>query len=641
MHIFDGEFFYDCTVLVFKKDKEYDVFISCNIPYNFKIPKSRLHDIKDLKDFIKNNNKLIGFNNQYFDNPILEKIIRGLHKPEEIYKYSQSLINSKDRFRRDFWDNQLSFFYLDLLKINHYDNVNRATSLKKLEFNYRRKKIADLPFHHSKPVTKENQLESIVRYCIEDVDTTEMCFEKSKPAIKFRQSLSDKLDCMNMSDVAIGEELNAIEYCKITGIELNDLKRNKPTFNNLVIKFSDCIPDYINFKTKELQDLLKEIKTITVNKTKGYDKSFFIGDLEYTFGQGGIHSINYPQITKSDENYKIISVDVGSQYPSSIIKRKLYPRHLTESWSDNIKNTYNKRINEYKPLAKKDELMSALSEASKLQMNGGGYGKTNSEFSWQYDPQVTMSITLTCQLELLMLIEKMYINGIKCIMANTDGCEFYIERTQKEFFYSLCNDWEIETINNVYGRLEFIEYDFIAQLSVNDYIAKITSGGIKRKGSFMTYEDICSNNWHKDSSGMIIPLALENYFANGILVEETINNCNNIFEFCYGSKKQKAAKKGDFKWLISEVQDSGMVSSYLSEDRFIRYYIGGKTTINKLYEDHEIKNLPTKGEPVTVCQYLRKEDIISNGINNYPTLNKNFYIKEAKEIVTKIENYDN
>lgn len=155
----------------------------------------------------------------------------------------------------------------------------------------------------------------------------------------------------------------------------------------------------------------------------------------------------------------------------------------------------------------------------------------------------------------------------------------------------------------------------------------------------MTYEDICSNNWHKDSSGMIIPLALQNYFINDIPVEDTINNCNNIFEFCYGSKKQKAAKKGDFKWLISEVQNSGMVSSYLSEDRFIRYYIGGKSTINKLYEDHEIKNLPTKGEPVTVCQYLRKEEIFSGDINNYPTLNKQFYIKEAKEIITKIENY--
>ena len=61
-----------------------------------------------------------------------------------------------------------------------------------------------------------------------------------------------------------------------------------------------------------------------------------------------------------------------AQYPSNIIKRNLYPRHLSNLWSSNIKNTYLKRVNEYKPLAKTDPIMAALSDAAKLQMNGGG-----------------------------------------------------------------------------------------------------------------------------------------------------------------------------------------------------------------------------------------------------------------------------
>ena len=233
-----------------------------------------------------------------------------------------------------------------------------------------------------------------------------------------------------------------------------------------------------------------------------------------------------------------------------------------------------------------------------------------------------------------MLCEK----GFILLVLNTDGAEFYVDRTKEDLFKEICIEWEVLTNNNNYGKLEYGEYDFIAQLSVNDYIAKTTSGELKRKGSFLTYEDIKADMWHKDSSAMIIPFALQEYFVNNVSPETTINNCNNIFEFCYGSKKQKAAKKGSFKWLISEVNDNNMVTSYLSEDRFMRYYIGGKTTINKLYENFDISNLSTKENPVTVAQYLRREEIIKQGNNAYPELNKQFYIDECNKQLELINN---
>jgi len=376
--IFDGEFLADCTVIVFKWGKEYDAFVACNIDYNITIPKCKIHPLNEIKDYIKEHNQLIGYNNQFFDNPILEKIIRGMLSPELIYEYSQGLIKSKDRFRRDFKDHQLSFSYLDLLKINHYDNPARATSLKKLEFNYRRKKIMDLPFHHSLSVTKVAQLESVIRYCMEDVDTTEECYDKSKQAIIFRQSLSDKLDATNLSDVAIGEELNAIEYAKLSGIDIWELKKNKPKFDNLSIKFKDCIPDYIKFKTQILSDFLVELKSVVVNKTKGFEKKISYENNIIAYGQGGIHTVNNPGIIRADNNYCIMTIDVASQYPSNIIKRNLHPRHLSTIWSSNIRNTYLKRINEYKPNAKTDIKMASLSDAAKLQMNGGGLNKYHS-----------------------------------------------------------------------------------------------------------------------------------------------------------------------------------------------------------------------------------------------------------------------
>lgn len=644
MKISDGEFFKDCTVIVFKEQgkKEYDVFVGCNIDFStLKIPKTNIYHLKDLKSYIITNKiNFVGYNNQYFDNQIYQKIINGMIIPEDIYNYSQGIINSKDKFHRDFYDNNLDFQYLDLLKINHYDNPARMTSLKKLEFNYRRKKILDLPFHHSQLVTKLSELEDTIRYCMEDVDTTEECYNYSLEAIKFRQDLSEKFnrpDFMNYSDGKIGEEINLIYYCEKTGENPNVVKREKPSYPNILINFKDCIPDYIKFKTSELDNLLNSVKSKTVTSTKGFKEQIELDGLIYTLGQGGIHSENLPAIYRSNEEYIIKDADINGMYPAEMIKRKLHPRHLSPVWASNLEQRYDERVNQYKPIAHKDPTAKMMSDVIKAILNIS-YGKTNSEFSWQYDPFVTMQTTLGGQFTLLMLVEKFILNNIKIISINTDGITVMLKRSNIDLYHRLCEEWILEVGSVKVGGLEFVDYDFIAFTSVNDYIAKTSKGKIKRKGSFMTYEDIKANNWHKDSSGMIISLALQEYYINNIPVENTINNCNNIFEFCYGTKKQKAPKQGDFKWLISEVGDTGIVTNSLSEDRFIRYYIGGTTTINKLYENGLIKNLSTKGEPVTVAQYIRREEIIKDGINMYKNLNKQFYINEANNIIKLINN---
>lgn len=633
MKLYDGEFFKDCVVIVFKTLNKsiYDVWISCNIDYSsLVIPRTNI--ITDINKYVKENSQLIGFNNQYFDNPILERILKGMRDPEEIYEFSQNLIKTKEKPNI-----RVSFQYLDLYKINHYDNPARATGLKKLEFNYRRKKIADLPFHHSERVTKLKQLEEIIRYCIEDVDTTQECYEKSIEGIKLRQLLTNihsktfpGINIMNMSDGAIGEELNLLYYCKESGDDYGFIKYNKPTYPDLKIKFSDCIPEIVEFKTEEFKELLRDLMETEVKSTKEFNKKLVFYGSVYSLGQGGLHTEDPPRIVRSTEDMILLDGDITGQYPTEIIKRKLHPRHLKDFWYKNAKERYLERMNIYKPNAKKDPEAAAMSDGIKAQLNIALYGKTNSEYSWQYDPLVTMKTTLGCQLTMLMLIEELELNGIHVISVNTDGLVAYFERNKLKLYHKILEEWKFKVGNTELGGFEFTEYEFIAQLSVNDYIAKSTNGDVKRKGSFMTYEDISKNNWHKDGSGLIIPMALEKHFIDGISVEDTINSCKNIYEFCYGAKKQKAAKKGEFKWLISEVEN-GMVKNYISEDRFLRYFIGGKNTINKLYEDWEIKNLPTKNNPVTLCQYIRNPNT-----EKFETLDRSFYINECKEILKQI-----
>ena len=646
MKIYDIETYIDSTIIVFKEvgGKLYDVFVDSHLDYsNLRIPKCTIYPLKDVGNYVAKDPKLIGFNNQYFDNPILEKIIRGMISSEDIYKYSQGIINSKNRFYLDFRDNHLHFKYLDLLKINHYDNPARATSLKKLEFNYRKKRIADLPFGHETKLTKLVQLEDLIRYCCYDVDVTEDCFINSKEAISLRETLCSiysGTNFMNLSNSKIGEELNLKDYCASTGRSPSEVKESKKIDANIEIAFKDCIPTLVQFKTEQLQKFLESLKSKVVRSTKEFKEKIEFHGTIYTFGQGGLHSEDPARIFRSSDKMILKDADISGQYPTEIIKRGLYPKHLSVEWSKNAEKKYLERINVHKPNSKTDPKAKAQSDAIKEQLNAGLYGKTNSEYSWQYDPVVTMKTTLGCQTTMMMLIEDLELNNIHVVSVNTDGIVCFFERSKLDTYYDILEKWKEKVGNSTLGDFEFTDYELLAQLSVNDYIAKSTKGEIKRKGSFLTYEDIKSGMWHKDSSGMIIPTALEKYFINGVPVEDTINNCNDIFEFCYGSKKQKAAKKGNFKWLISETQESGIISSYLSEDRFIRYYMGGKSTINKLYEDWEIKNLPTKGNPVTVAQYLKRSEIIRPGETNspYKDLNKNFYIQEALEIIKTIEN---
>ena len=380
MKIFDGEFFADSTVIVFKEynKKEYDVFIGCKIKYNLRVPKCTFYKLSDLKDYIAGK-ALVGFNNQSFDNQVITKITRGVTNPIDIYDYSQKIIANANRNFREYYDDKLSFQYLDLFKINHYDNPARATSLKKLEFNYRRKKIMDLPFHHTSLLKNDKELEEIVRYCIEDVEVTEECYNNSKKAVKLRESLYNTygnkykgFNPMNLSDVKIGEELNLYKFCELTGTSPSYLRKYKPNYENLVIDFNECIPAYIKFNTPLFNELLHDIKTIKTNKTKGYQKTIFYKDNEITYGQGGIHNVCNPRLILSSDRYSIKTIDVGSQYPSNIIKRKLFPEHLGVQWVNNIEMTYQDRITKYKPFAKKDPTMAALSDVCKLQMNGGG-----------------------------------------------------------------------------------------------------------------------------------------------------------------------------------------------------------------------------------------------------------------------------
>lgn len=688
--IFDVETYVDSTVVVFKENKEpiYDVFVQAdnipgleNLPFvetsileKLKFRKNvNIYHLCDLKNYIKTHKKshyLAGYNNQSFDNPIIAGIILGkLNTSAEIYTKAQEIIGRNsltgfDKFKRDYWDNELGFKYIDIFKINHYDNANRRCSLKHLEFSYRLKSIDDLPIDHTTPISKLSVLLDVIKYCCKDCDATEICVQKTKNKIISRLLINKDykskgirfFDCMNWSDVKIGEYRSLYQYGLKVNMDVREVKKiPKPKYPaNFKIKYADNIPDYIQFKSPKLQEWLKNLKKKEILATEDVFEIVSFNNVDYTFGKGGIHSKDTPRLIKPNSNEILSEIDVGGQYPSFLIKSGKYPRHLGKEWNETLESDYFERLNKWKPMSKDKSLNETdrsfadiKQNEIKLALNGGRYGKLGEVFSIQYDPEVRLAVCLVCQLEILMLNEMLTNIGVTVYSSNTDGSLVKYPKSLTTKFWKVCNEWEkiIGADIKKVGLLEETKYSLFAQTSVNNYIAISENGKyIKRKGEFNTYEDIKNDAYHKNASALIIPKAIEQYFLNGTPIEKTINAENNIHEFLIGAKKNKA-----FRFLFTTdkfIKSSNALIHDLTfnDNRFIRYFMGGDTTVSKMFLRNGNKRLlesftrlESSGK-VTIANKLKKENIIEadNITNNFEKLDRSWYINKALRIINSI-----
>lgn len=274
------------------------------------------------------------------------------------------------------------------------------------------------------------------------------------------------------------------------------------------------------------------------------------------------------------------------------------------------------------------------------------FGLSNSEYSALYDTKFTLFTTINGILTICMLADKIYtrIPTATILSKNTDGIEILVERKDVELlnsiFEEITNICKIPYETNVYRK--YVIRD------INNYLAITESGDIKTKGVFETHADLIkSGAYHKDSSASIIPQALQEYFKNGTPIEDTINNHNNIYDFCYGVKGS-----GSYSWLLTTYNpDLKVAKSELMNHRFLRYYAGGNQTISKFWTKGKKQDgidAIEANTPVTLALNIPKEEIFDykKGIKvekikeRYPNLNKDWYISQAYKIVNKIENQE-
>lgn len=431
------------------------------------------------------------------------------------------------------------------VKHDHIDLIEVAplfAGLKTYAGRMHSKKMQDLPFHPAIELTP-HQISITRYYCANDCTNTLDMREYLREQIDLRVELSNqyRVDLRSKSDAQIAEAVIGSELEAILGYRP---KRPKIEIGT-VYKYR--IPDFLKFSTPLMNWALDIIRRadFVVDHTGSIGLPPEVKDLDltiansiYRMGIGGLHSSESTQAHHTDKDYVIIDKDVTSYYPFIILNQGLFPSHLGPAFLRVFGGIVQRRVG-----AKKMG-MAVTADSLKIVVNGT-FGKLGSMWSIFYSPDLLIQTTITGQLSLLMLIERLELAGINVVSANTDGIVIKVPRRAMDLFNAIVKQWETDTNFNT----EETRYMALYSRDVNNYIAvkqkevKNEDGsiswieepdGTKNKGAY-------SNPWaskkniamrmHKNPTTTICVEAVEAFLTKGVPIEQTIMSDKDVTKF--------------------------------------------------------------------------------------------------------------
>ena len=544
--------------------------------------------IKFLKTNINNKEWHISYNGLAFDAQVTHYIIdnyqywsglSGCEIAKIIYIYAQRCIQkSNNREFSDYPQWKMEIGQIDIFKLHHWDNPAKRSSLKWIQYSMDWENIIDMPISHTTEIKTQDQIDTILEYCVNDVKSTKEIFNRSKSQIKLRKELTDtyNINLYSASEPRISKELFAYYLTKKLNIPKRNLKRMRTSRDS--IKIADIILPYISFTSLEFKVLKDRFKSLEI------DGSHLKGNFKYSinykgvktdFGLGGVHGAASKGVYESSDDMVILSSDVTSFYPNLAIRNKFSPGHFPV---DDFCDQYEWFFNERKKIPKSNP----MNYVYKIILNST-FGLSNDENSFFYDPELCLKITINGQLSLMMLYEQIMerIPGAVPLLQNTDGVETIIPREHVDLYMQICKEWE-ETTNL---ELEHDQYQKLILSDVNNYIGinnfksvditkwreikqsqphylfkvendKFSYAPVKLKGRF-NFHDL---QLHKSKSKLVVKKAIYNYFVNDILPEDYLASNKNILDYCIGSKS-----KGNWHQISRSVENKSFIEKKLQK----------------------------------------------------------------------------
>lgn len=534
----------------------------------------------------------VTFNGNGYDFPILTLALSGASNAA--LKQASDMIIVEGLRSWDFYKR----FGLREPKWNHVDLIEPAPavkiSLKLYGGRMHSRMLQDLPISPDELITEDNR-QVLISYWRNDLWTTVDLLHAIDDRIELRRSMSNEygIDLRSKSDAQIAETVIKQEVEKITGIKVRKPKVVRRVFNYQK-------PDTIKFQSEELQNLLAFFETVDfVAESNGVitmseePPKVKIGSTTYTFGMGGIHSNDHECYHIEDNDYVIKDADVNYYYPAIIIQLGLFPEALGEQFLTVFKSIVERR-------AEAKRTKNKLVDSSTKIMINGTFGKLGSAYSVLYAPNLLIQTTVSGQLFLLMLIERLEKYGISVVSANTDGIVLKVRRdyvtTRLE---PIIKSWE----NHTGFAMECTDYKAIYNRDVNSYAAIKADGKAKTKGFF------ASGGLQKSPTNEICAKAFIAYLTDGTPIEDTVMASRDIRDFL----SIRTVKGG-------AVKDS----KYLGKAIRWYYAVGIEGTIN--YKSNG--NTVPRTEGAKPCMVLPDE---------FPDdINYQWYINEAKDMLLDV-----
>ena len=572
-----------------------------------------------------------GFNNKYYDDWVTLTMYLG-GSNVEVKKHNDFIIKEK----RNAWEfpfiqfKKRPFKSFDLRDDISDENI----SLKATEGNLRRAIVeSGISFDIDRPLTPE-ELEELIKYCKEDVDSTECLYYERK---------EDYIDAKLMVGEMYGvppEEAIGLTNAKLSARVLEakfvkrDDERDYVIPDNIdVSKIPKIVLDFFMLiRDKSIPD----VKLFGAGKgKKGMSLKVWIktavGKCPVTFAWGGVHGAKPCVTVEETEERVIVNQDVGSLYPNSMINFGYCSRSMKDP------EAYVKLVKKRLAYKKAGDKMRA--NALKLVVNTV-YGAMLNLYNDLADRWAGRSVCISNQLAMMMLITQLaeQCETIDFVNINTDGIMFTIDRKEVELSDVIIATW-CEITKFEMERDDFVK---VIQKDVNNYIGIKADGSFKTKGGFVSLYE--GGNF-KTNSLSIIHKAVVDYLVSGVAPEKTINECTDIFAF-QNIVKTGGTYEGSYHYINGELVPIQKVNRvYAVKDHKYGAVVKRKWVTHKNKKD----KATGKMVPIPIDPYWQEDTIsecpdhcfIDNeNVLTVDDLDKDYYIDMAKKRIDKYINID-
>ncbi len=559
---------------------------------------------------------LVGYNSSHFDIRVIKCILNG-HDP---YEPAQQIIGGClcDPYR-DFSDFQCDSIDLEA----RLRRGGTFPGLKTVAANMGRPTLRELPYPPDAVLTNE-QWDEVKAYNRIDLGHTWALLQLYAPELQALASLSEELD----------QDMRSTSSPQLVERTFLEAYRKKHRGNDPA---RWGVPDAVSYRPVEgvskprTPEAAAWFDQITTNPipiiTKGSRPKpdvpaahFSIGDLKLSAGAGGLHSIDSARVYYSTPKSRVVSVDVASFYPSLIASKGISPRAYGAIGAATYSDILERRLRikaEAKTVSDPEEnkRLEVQATALKLILNST-FGKFGDCYSSLFDPEALLAVTLSGQLMLIDLIERLTEAKVRVISANTDGLFLRVPRNGKRWRKILAR-WQRDTEM----KLEVDGLKRLVILATNIYATLDARGKVKRRGDKLKG----SLSPTTAPNALVVNDAIALALLRDVPPERTVWACNDLVRFCRVSKR--SAKVLD----AVLVDDAAQTETQLPKiTRWYRAKDSQRRIVHRLGNDRH--TTPPDASNVSLALDLVDGETPDD-------LDRSWYIARARRVVQKVPGY--